>query len=586
MKRNYTVIKMKFLLCIFSCLVSFNTEVFAQAPTWIWAKAFGDASFENDIGTAIAVDASNYVYTTGHFAGTVDFDAGPAVFNLTAVGYNDIFVSKMDASGNFIWAISMGSPNFDYGQSIAIDLSGSGDILVTGSISDSVDFDPGPGVYNVVSSGFDDIFVARYDSSGNFIWVRSVGAWGSQEGRCIVVDPFGGNIYVSGNFAQTVDFDPGPAIFNLTSSGYDDGYILKLDPSGNLIWAKALNGTNDNYCPSIAIEPGSAHFYITGGFSSTVDFDPNSSVYNASSSGLIDIFISKLDSAGNLVWVKSMGSSDNDFGFSITVNESAVYVTGMFTNTVDFDPGIGVATLTSAGDNDIYVSKLDTAGNYLWTKRFGGPGFDRGGKVLLDPNGDVYTTGLFAGTVDFDPGSGAFMVTTPGNSADLYILKLNSSGDFVWVKSGGGPNSEAGACIAFDASGSLYLTGYFYSPSVAFGGTTLTNVQSIGVGVYSDFFIAKLDTSFITGNNEVANSLEKFFVYPNPFTHEISITTDMQNWITSDISIKNILGYEVMKNITFEQYPVKLKLENLHNGIYFVEINSGEKRIVKTIVKY
>src|SRR5690606_29098604 len=118
-----------------------------------------------------------------------------------------------------------------------------------------------------------------------------------------------------------------------------------------------------------------------------------------------DIFVSKLDPNGNFLWAKQMGGTDNDQGISITVDTSGnIYTTGIFRNTVDFDPGAGVYNLTAVVGNDIFISKLDANGNFLWAKQMGSGGNTRSNSIVLDTNGNIYTTGIFQSTADFDPG--------------------------------------------------------------------------------------------------------------------------------------------------------------------------------------
>jgi Beta-propeller repeat len=172
--RNYA----KMLLRLCRLILFFSLSIFdVEAQNFSWAKSIGGTG--GDTGNSIAVDALGNVYTTGIFINTVDFDPGAGVFNLTSVGGSNIFVSKLDASGNFVWAKSTGSGN-GISNSIAVDASGS--VYTTGSFNGTVDFDPGVGVFNLTSAGSDaDIFVSKLDASGNFVWAKSVGAAGGSD---------------------------------------------------------------------------------------------------------------------------------------------------------------------------------------------------------------------------------------------------------------------------------------------------------------------------------------------------------------------------------------------------------------------
>ena len=360
-------------------------------------------------------------------------------------------------SQTFEWAKAMGGTMYDDGESITTDASGS--VYITGSFVDTVDFDPGGGTYNLASAGYNDIFVQKLDTAGNFIWAKAMGGTSLDIGLSITTDAFG-NVYITGYFEGTVDFDPGAGTFNLTSVLDDNFFVLKLDAAGNFAWAKTMDGgvSNDN---SRSITTASGNVYNTGSFRGTADFDPGAGTYNLTSAGDDDIFVQKFDAVGNFTWAKPMGGAGYDVGKSITTDASGnVYITGYFSDTVDFDPGAGTFNLSSAGSQDIFVLKLDAAGNFLWTKAMGGTGWDESNSIITDAFGNVYITGNFSGTVDFDPGAGTFNLSSAG-SQDIFVLKLDAAGNFLWTKAMGGPDWDEGKSITTDASGNVYITGNF-----------------------------------------------------------------------------------------------------------------------------
>jgi hypothetical protein len=444
---------------IYSLFIATIFYVSIQAqPTLQWAKGMGGTGSER--GNSIAVDVSGNVYTVGYFAGTVDFDPGVGIHNLTTSGANDIFISKLDATGNFVWAKSIGGTLNDEANSVAID--GVGNVYITGEFRSTVDFDPGVGVSNLTSASGSDVFIVKLDASGNFVWAKAVNASSGSRGNSIALDAFG-NILCTGDFLGTGDFDPGIGTFNLTAPiGSADIFVLKLDVNGNFIWAKSMGGTTHEYGHSIAVD-GSGNVYTTGRFQMTADFDPGVGVFNLVSNGDYDIFISKLDANGNFVWAKSMGSSIalDESGTEMKIDGNGnLLITGYFTGTVDFDPGIGSFNLISTGGHDIFILKLDLNGNFVWAKNIGGTGYEYGWSLAFDDLGDVYTTGRFQSTVDFDPGAGIFNLTSP-SSDDIFISKLNSTGDFVWAVSLSGLGSNSGYGITLDVLGNIYTTGNF-----------------------------------------------------------------------------------------------------------------------------
>lgn len=311
------------------------------------------------------------------------------------------------------WATGISGGGGDYGHSIATD--GNGNTYVTGSFTGTVDFDPGPGVTSFTSApsgdiyGWPDAYVAKYSEIGALVWVRRFGGNLHDAGSGITLDSTG-NVYTTGNFTGTVDFDPGSGVVNLAGSA-GDSFVSKLDNNGNFVWAKRLGGSGDEAGHAIALDSDS-NVYTTGAFSSvTADFDPGSGVFNltnAGSAGSYDTFVSKLDSSGNFVWAQRLGGTSEDQGRSIAVDGAGnVHTVGVFrSSNADFDPGSGVFNLSAAISDDVFISKLDTFGNFVWAKRFGSLSSEAGQDIALDSAGNVYTSGLFSGTVDFDPGSG------------------------------------------------------------------------------------------------------------------------------------------------------------------------------------
>ena len=334
--------------------------------------------------------------------GTADFDPGAGTFNLTPAGSTDAFVSKLDSAGNLVWARRLGGTSGDLGAGVAVD--DSGNVYTAGYFSGLADFDPSAGTFNLTSAGGADVFVSKLDSAGNLVWARQLGGPSDDEGNGVVADALG-NVYTTGYFKGTADFDPGAGTFNLTSAGGGDVFVSKLDSAGNLVWARQLGGTFGDVGHGVTVDE-SGNVYTTGGFQGTADFDPGAGAFNLMSAGDADVFVSKLDSAGNLVWARQLGGTFEDYGHGVAVDGSGnVYTTGYFSGLADFDPGAGTFNLNSGGSGfgDVFVSKLDSAGNLVWARRMGGPNYQIGAGVAVDESGNVHVTGGLNGTADFDP---------------------------------------------------------------------------------------------------------------------------------------------------------------------------------------
>ncbi len=390
------------------------------AGNFIWAKQMGGMTV--DEGRSITVDAVGNVYTTGHFTGTADFDPGTSSYNLTAVADMDIFISKLDPMGDFVWAKQMGASSFDIGQAIEVDAVGN--VYTTGFFYNTVDFDPGVGTYNLSATSGHDMFILKLNTTGDFVWARQMGGSTVHFGLDLKVDA-SGNIYSTGHFRETVDFDPGIGVYNLTSAGEQDIFVHKLDPSGNFVWTKQFEGTGNDGGQSLAVD-ASGNVYTTGYFQGTADFDPGTGVFDFTSVGDADIFVSKLDPSGDFVWAKQLSGSSFAVGSAITVGTTGdVYVSGAFMDTVDFDAGTGTFNLTSTGGIDVFIHKMDGAGGFEWAMQMGSTDFDEALSIAVDAAGQVYTTGYFQGTVDFDPGTGTANMTSVG-TRDIFIHKMSA----------------------------------------------------------------------------------------------------------------------------------------------------------------
>ncbi|MDF2448542.1 MAG: hypothetical protein K0R26_1046 [Bacteroidota bacterium] len=398
-----------------------NNDIFISkldaSGNFIWAKSIGGTA--DEAGYAIVVDASSNVYVTGNFSGTVDFDPGAGLSNLTSAGSSDVFVGSLDQSGNFLWAKRIGGSTPEYGNAIAIR---SNDIIVSGVYSGTVDFDPGASISNLTSAGGDDSFILKLDLSGNFIWAKSLGGPGSEWGDSVGFDA-NGNIYSTGNFSGTADFDPNAGVANLVTASSSCSYISKLDSAGNYIWAKCFSGPGMSFPNGMAVDP-SGNVYTIGNFSGMVDFDPGPLPDTISAIGSGDIYISKLDALGNWILSKTFGGLGSHFGSNVSFDGSAnIFISGAISATIDFDPGPGSFNLSSAGGNDGFLCKLNSAGNLLWATKYGSTGGDIVSSTVIDATGRLYAGGKFSGTVDFDPSAATTNLTASGNS-DFFVFKL------------------------------------------------------------------------------------------------------------------------------------------------------------------
>ncbi|MFB2937593.1 SBBP repeat-containing protein [Aerosakkonemataceae cyanobacterium BLCC-F154] len=468
---------------------------------FLWANAVTGNAFASFGGLGIVTDSEGNVYTTGVFGGTTDFDPGDEVFNLTSTGEDDIFISKFNGDGSFAWATSLGSEapisqNNDMGFDIALD--DAGNVYITGITKGNY--------YNISTGNFgnSDVFVAKLSNDGNPLWSKSMGGSGSDAGSGVAVDD-AGNVYTIGYFSGIADLDPGEGTFNVVSKGEQDIFISKLDSDGNFVWAQVIDDSdrwygNDGGSLNIAVD-SVGNVYTTDFFRGTVDFDPGEGIFNLTSAGESDIFISKLNSDGSFGWAKAIGSSGEDGGSSSNLtdktiysntsssisidNTDTLYVTGRFSGTVDFDPGEGIFNLTSQGTSERFVSKFNSDGTFVWVKGIGAQIYET--NTVFDSAGNIYTTGGFSGTVDFDPGEGVFNLSSQGRNPNFFVTKLNSDGSFAWAKAAEGGFQHQGKDVAVDNAGNVLTTGYYWGTTDFDPGSGVYNLLpgSIGPSIFT-----------------------------------------------------------------------------------------------------
>ncbi len=471
---------------IFVCLiVALGGLLSAQTdPEWLWASRAGGTL--DDYGYSIAVDNTGNTYVSGHFQNTADFGGT----TLTTAGNYDIFVAKMDPSGNWLWAKRAGSNLGDYSYSITAD--DAGNCYLTGGFQGTASF----GQFSLVSGGIYDAFVAKLDTNGNWLWATRAGGSGSDDVVWNIAVDANQNCYVAGTFMAVASFGS----IQLTSKGGYDAFVAKLDPAGYWVWAKGAGGTAGDQAYGIGLD-NAGNIYVTGYFAGTADFFMNI----LTSQGSDDIFVAKLDPDGNWQWAISAGGPGQDGGYWLAADGAGnSYITGAFVYTAQF----GGSILTSWGGIDLHVSKVDTNGNWLWTRQGGGPADDHGFGICLDPAGGVYLSGNSAGNAVYGgtslSGLGAW---------DIVAAKLDNSGNWDWALLTGSSSNDTALEVAACSGGYVYLTGVF-SLSTPFGATTLT---SVGL---RDIFVAKLSQGVGVDDELAPEPTEASCLYeawPNPF---------------------------------------------------------------------
>lgn len=483
----------------------------AQTPNWVWAKNSGNSG--NDRVNRTATDAFGNLYVAGYYnSPTITFGAT----TLTNLGGNDIFVVKYDPFGNVIWAKGAGGSGIEIFESVTVDASGN--VYLTGYYSSSsLSF----GTVTISNLGATDLFIVKYDASGNVIWAKGEGSVGYDYGKRISTD-LTGNVYVTGFYdSPSVSF----GTYTLTNTGGTDMFIVKYDHLGNILWAKNEGGTTWDYAHNTTTD-SHRNVYVTGYYaSSSITFG----TYTLTNTGVYDMFIVKYDSTGNVLWAKSEGGTGDDEIWSTTSDAADnLYITGFYSS-----PSItfGSTLLNNAGNEDAFIVKYNASGNVLWAKRIGGAGYDESWGSASDAAGNIYVTGYYSYAIAL----GTTTLTNPdntGNTADLFIVKYDAAGNILWAKGSGNSGDDFGSSASADNSGNIYVAGSYDHPTINFGATTLTN------GGNYDVFVAKLkDNCFAYYTSTYDSVLNNFNITVNPATSSLA---NSYHWDFGDGSTSTI----------------------------------------------
>ena len=496
----------KISICFFSFLFSLAVIPFSASASdavYDWVKTAGGTG--DDGGGSPIVDSSGNVYFYGIFQSTVDFDPSAGVDNHTSNGGYDIFLSKYDVSGNYQWTKTFGGASTEVAYGSALSLDEDDNIYISGTFQSTVDFDPGTGTDIRTSIGSEDIFLAKYDSHGNYQWVKTFGGTGAERAYGFASGGANG-MYISGRFQNTVDFNPGADTDNKTSAGSNDMFLAKYDASGNYQWVKTIGGTGGEGSTALAVDL-SGNVFVYGYFiSSTVDFDPGTGTDNHSRVGsTMDWFLSKYDSSGSYQWTKTFTAYTQTSFYQPEMmkvdSHGSVYIANSFVGTMDFDPSVGTDNRTSAGGWDAFLAKYDSNGNYEWVRTWGGAGNDSPFSLEIDQDDNVYSSGRFENIVDFDSGSGTDERVSAGGS-DAFLVKYDASGNYQWTKTIGSTGRDYFYSVLID-NDTMYVSGGFGSTVDFDPSSGVDNRTSVGS---LDTFLAKFTIDSLSPSLSLSGS--------------------------------------------------------------------------------
>lgn len=486
------------------------------------------------------------------------------IFFLIIVLFNFSSINLVGQSWQ--WAKTAGGGQIDSGLGIFVDANSN--TYITGSYqSPTITF----GATTFTNAGAIDMFVVKYDPNGNVVWAKTAGGASFDNGLNITADS-SGNVYVA-----VSSYNSSLTIGNTTLAlqGLFDIVIIKYDPNGNVLWATSAGGTGDDIAQSISVD-ASQNLYITGYFrSSSIIFGSDT----LSNSGSNDFYIAKYSSNGSVQWAKKAVGTLIDAATGIVTDALGnSYVTGSFTSpSISF----GNNVLMNSGGKDLFIAKYDGAGNNVWAKSAIGNSNDVGNAIKIDGLGNLYVVGTFnSATLTIDT-----TVLSTINFEDIFVLKCDTSGNFLWVKSAGGSAIDNATGIAVDNNGILYITGYFSSSDLLFGNTTLTNIGT------NNIFIASYDAS---GNAVWATSIgnngddETKAISVSPNGSSISLcgyyssslisvgTTTLSNVGTYDVFVAKLGAITTDLKDSASKAFTETIIPNPNNGLFEIRINNHQ----------
>lgn len=405
------------------------------------------------------------------------------------------------------FAIQFGNEDSAEGIDVAVD--GAGNIYALGFFEGTLTYETDTGLEEIVSHEHEKQMVTKIDRSGNILWVNNLNVSGEE----ITVDSVG-NVYLTGSFRGEVDFDPSPDTQHLKGSSTSDifnAFLLKLDTDGNFVWVKTIEGEGAQEASSIAVDMLD-NIYVSGTFNGKTDFDPSEKVSYSIGQSEQTGYLLKLDSDGQYLWVHTFGGRAEMQPRQLAVsNNNFAYITGYFEGKAVFGSAEEEHTLKQVGNNgNVFISKVDQSGNFIWAKRFEKECDLQSERahnqlrvygIAVDTDDNIFVTGIFEGTADFDPGVGTADLVSK-DRRDIFIAKLDSFGDYQWAHGFGGPDTQSAFDICIDSEDSVYITGRFKNTIEFKSGTKVVKLESLED---YDGLISKHDAS---GNHIWSRSIQ------------------------------------------------------------------------------
>ncbi len=436
---------------------------------------YGAGAEGNEEAYSISGDGNGKVSICGYYT-SASISMGGSTLTNAGTGYTDIFTAVFDNQGSVLWASSAGGTLND--EAYGISMNAAGETVITGYFaSNSIQF--GSQTYTNAAPGYSDLFLVSYGPNGNVAWSTHTGSDYGEAGYSVRHDPQG-NILVTGGFGSTTLTFGNTTLIN---QGWANLFLAKYTASGAVTWARSAGGNNVDEAYRICTDQG-GNIYLAGYFTSASIAFGSTTLMN-SASGTSDVFIAKYNGNGIAQWALKAGGTEWESPYALGCdNTGNLFVSGSFNSNALL---AGNTTLNNAGNSDIFLMKI-SAGSFDWAVSYGDTGYEEVFGLALDAGGNMLLCGYYSGDV-FSTGTTQLFNPTPGTN-ECFVLRTDAGGNANWSIRGMGGGADENLAMLADGNANVVTAGYFTSPSITFGNTTLHNAMPGS----SDIFLVKYDS--------------------------------------------------------------------------------------------
>ena len=563
----------KFLLSILISFVSFG--MMAQEAIFSNLSQFGMGSALIDAGQSIAYDHNNSLIVYGSFSGNMDFNPGAGQSMINPLGNPDLFLAKYQQDGTLDWAFNLGRLALSGGMAPSgLVIDENNNILISGSFSNSVDFDPSGNTEVRTSEGGKDAFLAKYNSDGDFMWVNTYGSIFFEYGEVLGLTA-AGDIYLALRYNGEIDLDPGEAEVILTPyMGASDAALVKYNAAGEYQWNYSISTPdNDNItCISVSssgmVAIGSTINGATTGFNER------------------DMQLSMLQSDGTLMWEYNFANyekANNIKKIVFTDDDTNIIIGGRIEGNTDFDPSEESNVTIDPLFADPFFAKYEVStGNLIWARLIKSGGTEDYLSGLTVSGSSVIVAGSFDNTATFNEGDFTSQKVSAGGS-DIYMAAYSSEdGAYIGSEIFGGPGSEVSSDARFLPSGNMAMTGV-YTSSLKLN-SEQSAIPAIG---YTDVFFGEFSYQIVVSDGlKVVDKSTRISMYPIPAANVLNIDVNNSNFSGKlEVKIMNVVGQIVMKKTLDMTTAKSLDVSQLRSGVYIIDFKMDGQNFSKRFVK-